>query len=175
MNEPQIHPKENDRWTLQHAPTTDAPNIAAIRSEIDRRKRSSIRSAGIAAGILFLTISATAARHMRNLQHDALDHGHDLAHVAPAAQPTRTVAPGTHVTPGTQVSPDVASDGGFTLLADVHLDTPVFQYDDRRDAMVPIGWIRSSDTVPVDLKSFSRDQIETFQTILRHETTNDYF
>lgn len=58
-----------------------------------------------------------------------------------------------------------------SLFADVRTQDPVFQFDPERQAMVPVGWLRSNNRVPVQLDAFTDEQIQTLQTVLHGDSS----
>ena len=80
-----------------------------------------------------------------------------------------------HVAATEQTQTQTDSAIGFKLYANIRAEAPVFHFDDQLGVMVPIGWVRFPDRVPVDLGPLSQDEVKTFETILRDEPPQYYF
>ena len=147
------------QWELDHLPTGKPPTVASITAEIGRRRRN---TRNLSAAIVVLIGIALVGSSWEGANLETAPDEQIAVQTQTEPQPTEDLQP----TP---------KSNGFTLYADIRMDAPVFQYDDRHDAMVPVGWVRSTDRIPVDLEAFSKDQIETFKVLLREEPPKEFF
>lgn len=164
------------RWELPNAPDPPPPTFKSVANEVTRRRQRKTRNSitavvtllcvGIGAGVWFRSQDRNLAPneiagHPRISPRDAsVDLANDFSN-------ERLTGKDLHNAP-----PDLSS---FTFYANIRSDAPVFEFDKQRGVMVPIGWVRSTDTVPVDLGPLSSDEIETFRTFLHDEPQKHFF
>lgn len=171
-------------WELQHSPQPSQPTLESItRVIVCRQKKRSIKAAALIVATIasVVAIGAWRSRHLSNSPvHNLATRSNDPAIFAAHSSPSGTVASvsesvATQTTSIDQTIETNAAPTGFKLYANLRSEAPVFQFDDQRGVMVPIGWVRSTDQVPVDLGPLSQDELKTFETILRDEPPQYFF
>lgn len=154
-------PNTPSPWELDNVPQAIPPTVKTITVEIARRRRRHQRQATTA------TLAAVLISVVGMLWFRTNEDRPSLNDFAGGGPTTRGSGWDRPLDTPTIDAP--APTAGFNLYADIRRHAPVFRYDNERGAMVPVGWVESTDTVPVDLNGFSQDEIESFRTWLVEE------
>lgn len=163
------------RWRLDSVPPSSPPSLQSLGSQLHQRRRR-LRTA--VATMSTCCVVLVAGMIATGTQFDISRYGWTAASDADADLPTDSIAASDAAGPADGQSMSTGPDDsgiGFKLYADVRSEVPVFQFDHQLGQMVPVGWLRTTETVPVAVERFSPQQVRTFKTILNEETTDLFY
>lgn len=168
--------RPNAAWKLKHAPDSEAPSLGGLQDQVAarqtrrniRRKRLVGATAGCLLGLFVVTFfQATTEAPTANINN--------VPPLSDSGPPERGDLIAEQTLPDVHVSPRATvpiSQPSLRLFANVQASAPVFINDEQTGAFFPVGWLRSSGQIPVDLSAFSSEQMETFHAVLNDVPRN---
>lgn len=176
---PKKQPQTVERWNLPELHPDRAPTLQSIqRSAALRRhslRRTTARATGLGGGIVAVITVAVWISSPQTTPRPTNPEQLRLQKTLPQTAFQQTESPNERVAPsGSSAALSVASTAppsqpthhNLKLYAKIRAETPVFTWDEERGAMVPVGWVRSTDRVPVELETFSQEQIQSLESVL---------
>lgn len=178
--------RQNPAWKLDHAPVGEAPSLGELHDQLAtrqtcrslRRKRVVGAVAGCLLGLIVMmfcpsiTFDAVPGTPTADLPNSPPSHHAHVIDQPELNQPELNAEP-TRAGGGTLSQPTApSSQPSIRLFANVQASAPVFVSDQQTGALFPVGWVRSSSHVPVDLNAFSREQMETLHSVLNDKPQN---
>lgn len=181
---PKKQPQTVERWNLPELHPDRAPTLQSIqRSAALRRhslRRTTARATGLGGGIVAVITVAVWISSPQTTPRPTNPEQLRLQTMLPQTTVPQTAfqqteSPNERVAPsGSSAALSVASTAppsqpthhNLKLYAKIRAETPVFTWDEERGAMVPVGWVRSTDRVPVELETFSQEQIQSLESVL---------
>lgn len=156
-------------------PDSVPPSLAEVTDRVSRRRKRRTFARAVALGsvvtaCVVLAISVTrddGAREVAEQRHLA-EQRHVVANVPKQPEPKRS--------PATMVGDDqgpsrVEVVSPLRLFARVRGDSPVFQFNGETKKLQHVGWLRSQQMVPIDMRYVPSGQQDEFQAVLYREPT----
>ncbi len=173
--------RPNAAWKLRYAPESEAPSLGGLQDQVAvRQTRRSIRrkrlvgaTAGCLLGLFVVTFfQATTEAPTANINNVPPLSDSSPSDISPIE---RVDLIAEHTLSDVNVSPQATApirQPSLRLYANVQTSAPVFISDEQTGALFPVGWLRSSGQIPVDLNAFSSEQMETFHAVLNDVPRN---
>ena len=141
-------------------PLKNIPTVQEIEARSRRNRRKRLRSVGawVTAGAALVAIGLATRRTSDSRELEARSALSNRVAQVPSqamiAEPFKNPPP-------------------IRVYANVTADVPVFAADPATGHYVPVGWVETKDTVPVETGDFSADEIDRLRFLLMHRELLD--
>ncbi|MEM0925846.1 MAG: hypothetical protein AAGJ83_07400 [Planctomycetota bacterium] len=142
-------------------PFHNVPTVQEIEARARRKRKDRNRSVGlsITVGVALLAIGlsirgTSESRGVASRSHVADRVASRPSQAAFIAEPAKNVP-------------------AIRIYASVTAEVPVFAEDPATGHYLPVGWVETNDTIPVETKDFSMDEINQLRFLLAHKELLD--
>jgi hypothetical protein len=144
-------------------PPSNPPDVNELQQRVGkRRRRRTLIATSLVGGTLTCLLVVVLWR-----PHFGSDANQNRGGAATVAnEPTPLDAP---------VSLASNEPSGVRVFATVWHQIPIFELEEKTQALRHLGWIDSEEMVPVDLSQFSSDQQKSIEAVLYENDTEEYF
>lgn len=170
--------RRSANWKLHHAPVAEVPSLQSLVDDLQtrqtqrnvRRKRLAGAVSGSLVGLM-VVLSLQTSLDEPTAPNDGTA-GLETSRSATASQPRGKENAPPVIQPQRPQLADTKPKPSIRLYANVRSTAPIFISDERTGALVPIGWLRQNGQIPVDLDSFSDEQVDGFHAVLNEVPQN---